>query len=54
MLNDFQANGYGIPALEPHDLITLNDMPARPQVSFNSVENEQRLEAWTFCFLLSL
>ncbi|KXZ44218.1 hypothetical protein GPECTOR_71g579 [Gonium pectorale] len=31
LLNDFEAVGYGIPALEPNDLVTLNDAPVLPR-----------------------
>jgi glucokinase len=30
VLNDFEAVGYGIPALEPKDLVALNDVPPLP------------------------
>jgi glucokinase len=30
VLNDFEAVGYGIPALEPKDLVALNDAPVVP------------------------
>jgi glucokinase len=30
VLNDFEAVGYGIPALEPKDLVALNDVPMVP------------------------
>lgn len=29
VLNDFEACGYGVPALRPEDLLVLNDVPAR-------------------------
>ena len=32
VLNDFEACGYGVPALQPEDLFVLNDVPARPKV----------------------
>ena len=32
VLNDFEANGYGVPALAPEDLIVLNDVPPAPKV----------------------
>ncbi|GIL63494.1 hypothetical protein Vafri_17547 [Volvox africanus] len=31
LLNDFEAVGYGIPALEPEDLVTLNQAPVVPK-----------------------
>ncbi|GLC58285.1 hypothetical protein PLESTB_001341700 [Pleodorina starrii] len=31
LLNDFEAVGYGIPALEPEDLVTLNKAPVVPK-----------------------
>lgn len=31
VLNDFEACGYGVPALQPEDLHILNDVPARPK-----------------------
>jgi len=31
-LNDFEACGYGVPALQPEDLLVLNDVPARQKV----------------------
>ena len=33
VLNDFEACGYGVPALQPEDLLILNDVPARQKVS---------------------
>jgi glucokinase len=33
VLNDFEAVGYGILALGPQDLIDINNIPAKPQVS---------------------
>lgn len=33
VLNDFEACGYGVPALQPEDLLVLNDVPARQKVS---------------------
>lgn len=32
VLNDFEACGYGVPALQPEDLLVLNDVPAREKV----------------------
>lgn len=32
VLNDFEACGYGVPALQPEDLFLLNDVPAREKV----------------------
>ena len=32
VLNDFEACGYGVPALQPEDLLMLNDVPARQKV----------------------
>ncbi len=32
VLNDFEACGYGVPALQPEDLLVLNDVPARRKV----------------------
>ncbi len=32
MLNDFEANGYGVTALEPEHVVVLNDVPPTPQV----------------------
>ena len=32
VLNDFEACGYGVPALRPEDLLVLNDVPARRKV----------------------
>ena len=32
VLNDFEACGYGVPALQEEDLLVLNDVPARPKV----------------------
>ncbi len=32
VLNDFEACGYGVPALQPEDLLVLNDVPARQKV----------------------
>jgi hypothetical protein len=32
VLNDFEANGYGILALQPEDVVILNDVPAAKQV----------------------
>jgi glucokinase len=31
VLNDFEAVGYGIPALESSDLVALNDVPQVPE-----------------------
>jgi glucokinase len=31
VLNDFEAVGYGIPALDPKDLVVLNDAPVTPR-----------------------
>lgn len=31
MLNDFEAVGYGVPELEPADLVVLHDVPAQPK-----------------------
>ena len=33
VLNDFEANGYGILALQPEDVAVLHDAPATPKVS---------------------
>ena len=33
VLNDFEACGYGVPALQSQDLLVLNDVPARNKVS---------------------
>ena len=32
MLNDFEACGYGVPALKEKDYIALNNVKARPMV----------------------
>ncbi len=32
VLNDFEAVGYGIPALEADDVVAINDVPAKPLV----------------------
>ena len=32
VLNDFEANGYGVLALQPDDAVILNDVPVTPQV----------------------
>ena len=32
VLNDFEANGYGVTALEPEHLVVLNDVPSTPKV----------------------
>ena len=32
VLNDFEACGYGVPALQPEDLLVLNNVPAREKV----------------------
>ena len=32
VLNDFEANGYGVTALEPHHVVTLNDVPPTEKV----------------------
>ncbi len=32
MLNDFEANGYGVTALEPEHLVVLNDVPPTTKV----------------------
>lgn len=32
VLNDFEANGYGVLALQPDDMVILNDVPVTPQV----------------------
>ena len=32
VLNDFEACGYGVPALQAEDLFVLNDVPARQKV----------------------
>ena len=34
MLNDFEAVGYGILALEPKDVVALNDAKVKPQVRY--------------------
>ena len=31
MLNDFEANGYGVTAVSEENLIPLNEVPAKPQ-----------------------
>ncbi|KAG2448952.1 hypothetical protein HYH02_005707 [Chlamydomonas schloesseri] len=31
LLNDFEAVGYGIPVLGPHDVVALNDVPVQPK-----------------------
>lgn len=31
VLNDFEAVGYGVPALNEHDILVLNDVPATPK-----------------------
>lgn len=33
VLNDFEACGYGVPALGPEDLLVLNNVPARDKAS---------------------
>jgi hypothetical protein len=33
LLNDFEAVGYGIPVLGPHDVVPLNDVPVQPKVT---------------------
>lgn len=33
MLNDFEANGYGILALQPEDVVVLHDAPPQPKAS---------------------
>ncbi len=32
LLNDFEAVGYGIPALQPEDLVVINDVPVQDKV----------------------
>ena len=32
VLNDFEANGYGVTALEPEHVVVLNDVPPQPKV----------------------
>lgn len=32
ILNDFEANGYGVPTLTSDDVIPLNDVPSLPKV----------------------
>ena len=34
VLNDFEANGYGVTALEPEHVVVLNDVPPAPKVLF--------------------
>lgn len=31
VLNDFEANGYGVTAVSDENLVTLNDVPAKPK-----------------------
>lgn len=33
VVNDFEALGYGIPLLDPSDLVALNDVPAQDKAS---------------------
>ena len=33
VLNDFEAAGYGITVISENDFVTLNNVPAAPQVS---------------------
>ena len=32
VLNDFEANGYGVTALQPEHVVVLNDVPPMPKV----------------------
>lgn len=43
LLNDFEAVGYGIPVLGPHDVVPLNDVPVQPKVR-GGREQEQGVE----------
>ena len=36
MLNDFEANGYGVTAVNDENLVTLNDVPAKPKARLAS------------------
>lgn len=36
LLNDFEAVGYGIPALQPEDLVVINDVPVQDKVGSTS------------------
>ena len=45
VLNDFEACGYGVPALQPEDLHILNDVPARPKVSLQLLSLQQHQPA---------
>ena len=47
VLNDFEACGYGVPALQAEDLFVLNDVPARQKVSTPSSQYRK-----TACILL--
>lgn len=46
VLNDFEACGYGVPALQAEDLLVLNDVPAR-----HKVRRAQRLLCPHLCML---
>lgn len=41
MLNDFEANGYGVTALEPEHVVVLNDVPPVDKVHLCSPEMQQ-------------
>ena len=41
VLNDFEANGYGVLALQPDDIVVLNDVPVNPTVWYRACASQQ-------------
>ena len=39
VLNDFEANGYGVTALDEHHVVVLNDVPATEKVSVSQYQH---------------
>ena len=39
VLNDFEANGYGVTALDEHHVVVLNDVPATEKVSVSECKH---------------
>ena len=39
VLNDFEANGYGVTALDEHHVVVLNDVPATEKVSVSEYQH---------------
>ena len=49
MLNDFEANGYGVTAVSDENLVVLNDVPEKPKACPSLPVLREHWTAWLPC-----